>query len=394
VKPGADRPDSVEIAQALLDEPVIRREIVFDAGDTLDGLLARAGLGGEVRGKVVEAIAPVFDLRSFREGRRLDIVEDPAGRLLRLHYPVSFESDLCLWQSGDGFESEIFRMDLDWRPAAVEADLAPSFYEDLERQGHEGDLATRAAELFSGEIDFFFDLRAGDNMDILLERCRRPDRRETRSRILAARLTVDGRKHEAFLFPDRDGARRYFHADGSSLARQFLRAPLSYTRISSGFSRSRLHPILGIRRPHLGVDYAAPTGTPVKATADGVVLRRSRDREAGRFIKIRHAGGIETLYMHLSRFAPGTGRGSRVLQGQTIGYVGRSGLATGPHLDYRMKVEGKYIDPRRFRSAPAPPLPPERETEFARRVRTYRRLWGELRPPDFALSAIASHSAE
>jgi murein DD-endopeptidase MepM/ murein hydrolase activator NlpD len=206
---------------------------------------------------------------------------------------------------------------------------------------------------------------------------------------MAARLRIGGEWHEAYLFPGEGDQIRYFHRDGSSLERQFLRAPLSFTRISSGFSSRRLHPILKVRRPHYGVDYAAPAGTPVLATADGRVIRRARERGAGRYIKLRHPGRIETTYMHLSRWARGTAVGQRVRKGQTIGYVGSSGLSTGPHLDYRIQVNGRYADPRRFSSPPGEPLPAEEETAFAAALARYDSLWEELgtaAPPLRALS--------
>lgn len=387
-------PDSIESVDPLFADLFQYRELVFGSGDHLDGLLTRMGISTEDRLAAIAAVSRAYDLGRFRAGAPLHIRQEPGGRLLTLHYPVAFAQDLCVWRESGGFAAEVVRMDLDWQPYTAEADLAPSFYEDLQRRGHDGDLATRVADLFSGEIDFFFDLHAGDRMEILLERSLRPDRDEEKSRVLAARLTVGGETYEAFLFPEENGTRHYYHRDGGSLSRQFLRAPLSFTRISSGFSHRRLHPILGYHRPHPGIDYAAPHGTPVMATADGTVIRRARDNQAGRFVKIRHAGSIETTYMHLSRFAKGSTQGSRVRQGQVIGYVGQSGLATGPHLDYRMNVRGKYIDPRNFRSAPASPLAEERMVEFERVVAAYDRLWDELRAPELALNESPSQIAE
>ena len=385
-------PDSIEFVEPLFDELYRERKLVFGTGDHLDGLLTRVGITAEDRRAAIIAVAASYDLGRFRAGHALHIRQDWVGRLITLHYPVDFDNDLCLWREGDRFEAEVFEMQLDWTPFTAEANLAPSFYEDLQRRGYDGNLATRVADLFSGEIDFFLDLHAGDRMEILLERCRRPDRDEEKTRVLAARLTVSGKNYEAFFFPEENGTRHYYHADGGSLARQFLRAPLSFTRISSGFSRSRLHPILKIRRPHPGIDYAAPIGTPVMATADGTIIRRARDGQAGRHLKIRHAGGIETTYMHFSRFANGTAQGRRVRQGQVIGFVGQSGLATGPHLDYRMKVGGKYTDPRHFRSEPANPLADERMIEFAEAVEGYERLWAKLLAPEVALGGNSSES--
>jgi murein DD-endopeptidase MepM/ murein hydrolase activator NlpD len=353
----------------------VNQRLVFGAGDTMDGLLRRADLDADERQALIEAFSTVHDAGSFRSGRALILHRDGEGRALGLDYALDYLRDLCARRSGDGFRADIFEADLPWRTRALSVGLEPSFYEALAAQGVSGDLATRVADLFAGEIDFFLDLRPGDRMEILVETADRPDREGPRVRVLAARMVLDGEASSAYLFADETGTRHYYHADGSSLERQFLKAPLNYSRISSGFSGRRLHPILGVHRPHYGVDYAAPTGTPILATADGTVRQRSRSNGAGRFIKLRHPGNIETTYMHLSRFANGTAQGRRVSKGQVIGYVGSSGLSTGPHLDYRIKVGGSYVDPRRFRSEPAAPLPTERREEFRATVAAQDSLW-------------------
>jgi len=363
---------------AFLESGLATDTLRFRHGDTLDGLLRRAGIGSGDRAALAEAVGPVFDLGGFRTGHALHVLRFADGEAACIHYPLDFLRDLCAWRARAGFAAEIFTAELDWRPRPVHAELESSFYESLAEQGENGDLATRVADLFAGEIDFFFDLRQGDRMELLVESGERPDHSERHDRVLAARMILGGERSEAFLFPDSDGRRRYYHRDGSSLERQFLRAPLNYSRISSGFSHRRLHPILGVRRPHRGVDYAAPIGTPVMATADGTVIDRRRNGGAGRYLKVRHASGIETTYMHLSRWARGSSVGQRVRKGQEIGYVGSSGLSTGPHLDYRIKVDGLYVDPRRFRSDPAAPLPEERRAQFAEELERYDRLWESL----------------
>lgn len=360
--------------------------LVFRSGDTLDGLLRQAAVSGEGRAALAAAIGRVHDLGAFRVGRPLHILHDCEGELLGLDYPLDFARDLCAWRVDEGFRAEIIHAGLDWRLRALTATLMPSFYESLAAQGQSGDLATRVADLFAGEVDFFLDLRPGDRMEILVETAERGDRPEPRSRVLAASMVLDGIPRAAYLFPDPDGRRRYYHADGSSLERQFLRAPLNFSSISSGFSHRRLHPILGVHRPHYGVDYTAPMGTPVLATADGTVIRRQRSESAGRSISLRHPGGIETTYMHFSRFARGTSEGARVSKGQEIGYVGNSGLSTGSHLDYRVKVAGNYVDPRRFRSNPSMPLAADRRELFGEAVAHYDSLWV------FCLAVRASRS--
>jgi len=370
--------------------------LTFRRGDTLDGLLRQAGIAGDTRTALTRAMASAFDLGSFRTGRTLTIHWDGRGELLGLEYGIDYLNDLCARRASSaewGFRAEVIRAELNWRPRALVAELDPSFYESLESQGVSGNLATRVADLFAGEVDFFLDLREGDTMEILVESGRRLDRPEAKTRVLAARMRVGDRPSMAYLFPGEQGRRHYYHTDGSSLERQFLKAPLNYSRISSGFSHRRRHPILGIHRPHYGVDYAAPMGTPVLATADGTVSVRANGGGAGRHIKLRHPGGIETTYMHLSRFARGTSRGQRVAKGQVIGYVGSSGLSTGPHLDYRIRVNGSYVDPRSFRSDPSSPLPDARRGEFDLVVARYDSLWSACEDADGSPSSLDRRSS-
>jgi len=372
--PAGEIPDYSECFAGMRQES----RLVFGSGDTLDGLLRRAGIAADQRAEAEEALAGHWSLSRFRAGSALDLVQDGRGDLLCLHYPVDYFRDLCLWRERGRYRAGLFQAEMRGEPFLAKASLNGSFYEAFRDQGYSGDLATRVADLFSGTVDFFLDLRPGDRMEVLGERLHRGDRDEDRLRVLAAWLQVEDEEHEAYLLPDSLGRRRYFQADGGSLSRQFLKAPLEYTRISSGFNPRRLHPVLNYVRPHNGVDYAAPVGTPVVATADGRVIARGRQSQAGRYVKIRHSGGIETTYMHLSRFAGGSSKGSRVSKGQVIGYVGSSGLTTGPHLDYRMKVNGKYIDPRRFRSAPSTPLPEGERAAFDQALSRYEALRDSL----------------
>jgi murein DD-endopeptidase MepM/ murein hydrolase activator NlpD len=189
---------------------------------------------------------------------------------------------------------------------------------------------------------------------------------------LAARFVNRGEAFEGFRFPDEKGQPSYFNPEGDSLRKVLLKAPLSFRRISSGFSHRRFHPILKYYRPHTGVDYAAPTGTPVWSVGDGKVIRRGRTRAAGNYVRIRHNGMYTTQYNHLSRFARGTRPGSTVTQGQTIGYVGSTGYATGPHLDYRLYYRGKPIDPRKVKAPSCKPVPSDRREEFQAKVRVLR----------------------
>jgi murein DD-endopeptidase MepM/ murein hydrolase activator NlpD len=181
--------------------------------------------------------------------------------------------------------------------------------------------------------------------------------------ILAAQFVNQGREFQAFRYTLSDRT-EFFNAKGEAVRKTFLKAPLHFTRISSGYSLHRRHPILNVVRPHRGIDYAAPVGTPIKTVADGVVICRRYDRHAGRYVKVRHCNGYVTVYNHMSRFARDVKRGSRVEQGQVIGYVGSTGLSTGPHLDFRVKKNGHYLNPLKIKSEPAKPVPQQEMQAF------------------------------
>lgn len=224
------------------------------------------------------------------------------------------------------------------------------------------------AEIFAWDIDFFTDLRPGDKYQVVYEKIFANGKFVRNGRILAARFINQGRVLEAYYFETSEGKGDYYDAKGNSLRKAFLKAPLRYKRISSYFSYHRLHPILGIVRPHLGIDYAAPIGTPVEAVADGKITYIGWNDGYGKFIKIQHNHIYASTYGHLSRFAKGLRRGSRVKQGQVIGYVGMTGLATGPHLDFRFLKNGRFINYLKFKSPAGRPLPKKYYALFRKQV--------------------------
>jgi murein DD-endopeptidase MepM/ murein hydrolase activator NlpD len=235
------------------------------------------------------------------------------------------------------------------RRQAVEADITrehASLVGSLDAQGEAVGLALRLADILGGEVDFNTDLQRGDRLTALFERVVRNGAPGEYGAVDAAVLQNVGRRIVAIRFDGPDGKPAWFDEDGRSLKRQFLKSPLPFEpRITSGFSLSRVHPIYGDRRPHLGVDYGAPTGTSVVAVSSGVVESAEWAGDAGRMVVLRHASGYETLYLHLSAFAPGLHPGQRVDQGALIGRVGQTGAATAPHLDYRIKRNGVYVNP-------------------------------------------------
>ena len=234
----------------------------------------------------------------------------------------------------------------------------PSLIAAFNNAGENTQLALLLADVFSGEIDFNSELQPGDTASVLFERVHRDGSVATYGDLQAAVLEHEGKRLVAVRFPGRDGKPGWYDERGRSLKRQFRKSPLPFDpRVTSGFSRSRLHPIHGTYRAHLGVDYAAAAGTGVVSIGDGVIVSADWAGEGGRTVVVRHASGFESLYLHLSSFAPGIRPGVRVEQGETIGRVGMTGSATGPHLDFRIKQDGKYINPVRARSLMPPGEP-------------------------------------
>src|SRR5439155_7435808 len=238
----------------------------------------------------------------------------------------------------------------------VAANIDSSLYEALRATGEGPQLAQQLVDVFQWDIDFFA-LQKGDSFCLVVKKKFAGDDPVGYGPILAARFTHSGQTFEAFRQERPDGRAGYYARDASPLRKQFLRAPLKFTRITSHFSKSRWHPILHCFRPHHGVDYGAPVGTPVMTTADGVVVEAGRKRGEGNYVRIRHTARIDTYYLDLSRFVKGVKRGRKVMQGEVIGYVGSTGLSTGPHLDYRVSDHGIWLDPLKLRSITPDALP-------------------------------------
>ena len=223
-----------------------------------------------------------------------------------------------------------------------------SLYDNARSAGVDPAVISRMVDVLAWDINFQKDIRAGDTYRVLYRRKYRPGSRTSdQIRILAVEFVNQGRKYTAVYFEGEDGNGNYYNDRGQSVSRSFLRYPLEFRRISSRFSHSRFHPVLKVRRPHYGVDFAARTGTPIRAVGDGRVIRAGWKGGYGRLVEISHGGAMKTRYAHLRRYGPGIRRGVSVKKGQTIGYVGCSGLCTGPHLHFEMWQDNRYVDPLR-----------------------------------------------
>jgi murein DD-endopeptidase MepM/ murein hydrolase activator NlpD len=308
----------------------------------------------------------------LRSGHPYKLVYGPDGRFRRFEYHV--DEDQFLQVAGRP-ESPVFEaMLIDYEKVREQVAMRGEINRDhnslfaaMDAGGGHSEVAMAIAQMFSGEIDFNTELRLGDSFAVLYEQFVRDDVHVTHGDVLAAAFNNDGRQLFGFRYEVRGEAPGYYDADGRSLKRQFLRSPLPFEpRITSRFSYRRLHPVLGTHRAHLGVDYGAPAGTRVIAVANGTLVSAAPSGGSGNMVRLRHTNGYETYYLHLSRFAKGLRRGARVMQGQTIGFVGSTGLATGPHLDYRVRKNGTFVNWLiEFRDLPpGDPVPPDQMAAF------------------------------
>jgi murein DD-endopeptidase MepM/ murein hydrolase activator NlpD len=335
------------------------------ANATLESLLRSHQLSPEFTAGVAAAMRGVFNPRQIRADQAYRLTKSLDGLFREFRYQIDTDRLLRVAaRPDDGSDAAdegdppaavpVFDVEVISLPKDVELDVlsasisreTPSLVGALASSGETVQLALGLAEIFGGEIDFNSDLQPNDRIDVLFERFTRDGEFVGYGAIKGAVLVNEDRRIVAVGFPDADGKPAWYDEDGRSLKRQFLQSPLPFDpRVTSRFSYRRLHPVHGSYRAHLGVDYGAPAGTRVNAVASGVVELAGWAGEGGRVVRIRHAGGYQTAYLHLSAIAPGIRPGARVDQGEAIGRVGSSGTATGPHLDYRIIKNGTHVNP-------------------------------------------------
>ncbi len=343
---------------ASLDLPL---ELAFERGQTLGEVLSNLGLEPTESQAMLAELSQHVDVRRLRPQDRYAVLVDDQGRM----------DGLRIILNGKG-RAEVRRLDGDWQSTwrefaevseyrVVRGELEGSLEASIRRAGGEAVVAYAMADVLQWDLDFNRDLQLEDRFEVLYERVYLDGEFHRVGRILALTYRNQNRLLEAYQFGEDRG---HYDGEGRPLRKLFLKSPLRYSRVTSGFSSRRFHPVLKSYRPHYGVDYGAPVGTPVRVTGGGVVRFAGWDRGGGKTVKVRHPNGYVTAYLHLSRFADGVRQGTRVAQGDVIGYVGSTGLSTGPHLDYRMQKEGRWINPQAFKSEPAPPIPEERLSEF------------------------------
>jgi len=345
------------------------------AGDTIGKVLARYGFSAADIQVLYDQVKSVFDLRRLRAGQQLRLYADSSGDVVRLEYDVDDFNFLAVEKREEAFRAVLNVRPVETMTGMIWGSIDESPILAFNRLGEQDSLALDFADLFGWDVDFYIDLRQGDTFKVIFEKRFLQGSFIGYGNILAAELDNQGRLLQAFAYVSPDTQRLgHYDVEGKSLEKEFRKSPIKWARITSRFSSSRLHPIHKVYRAHYGVDYAAPVGTPVQATADGTVTFAGWNGASGRMVRIRHKNAYETMYLHLWRFGPGVRSGARVKSGDIVGYVGSSGDSTGPHLDYRITRNGSYLNPLNAKFDPVEPLRDTSLGEFKAAIEKYRWL--------------------
>ena len=315
-------------------------------GDTASTIFQRHGLADRDL-QLVLASGPLGQrLQTIHPGHEFEFERDAQGKLVRMSYRLGPLDTVEFERIGDAFQGNEVAQEPDRRTAYAHSIIQQSLYVACQREGLGDKFAQELAGIFEWDIDFILDIRPGDEFRVLYHEELLDDKPIGLGDILVAEFVNQGDVYTALRYEDESGRVNYYTPEGENMRKAFLRAPVEYTRISSHFNKNRRHPLWKSSMPHNGIDYAAPTGTEVRAAGEGKVVTKSQTPANGNYIVIRHGQRYQTKYLHLSRFARGLRVGQTVLQGQTIGYVGATGWATGAHLHYEFLVDGVHRNPR------------------------------------------------
>jgi murein DD-endopeptidase MepM/ murein hydrolase activator NlpD len=368
--PSASEPLPETVIPTVEPEPAEPPEPEFETlaltikkGDTMDGLFRRNNLNLGHLAAISQLEEARQRFRRLKPGDRFEIQHDE-GNLVSMYSILDLTSALSIARSDDGFIAEIIDRPIETRTRKAYSVIETSLFEAGMAAGLSDRTLMNIAGIFAWDVDFVFDIRVGDNFYVLFEEIWQDGEYVTDGEIIAAEFNNNGRTYRAIRFVDESGRSDYFTPEGLSVRKAFMRAPVDFTRISSNFNPNRRHPILNTIRAHRGVDYAAPRGTPIKASGDGKVIFRGTKSGYGKTVILQHGGNITTLYAHMSNFAKNAGIGSRVVQGQTIGFVGATGLATANHLHYEYRLNGVHRNPRTVPLPKADPIEEKYRAEF------------------------------
>jgi murein DD-endopeptidase MepM/ murein hydrolase activator NlpD len=360
--------DPNEINQIL---PVDKKTIagVFKTGDTASTVL-KPYLSLKTIYRLEKQSRDVFPFTRFKAGRPFSVTL-LQGEFSDFEYEIDARSRLVIQKTGNQFDVMKTPIQYEVKEEAIRLDIESNISTTLKKAGYCPSLAWKLADIFAWDIDFAKDIQTGDRFQLLVEKQFRQDEYKGYGQVLAAVFVNNGNPYRAFRYTDTKGRAGYYDQKGKSLQKSFLKSPVNYSRISSHFTKKRLHPILKVNRPHPGIDYAAPKNTPIKTVADGVIREIAYNKTMGRYMTIQHVNGYETSYLHMNSFAKGMKKGGSVSQGDVIGYVGKTGLATGYHLDFRMTKNGRHINPLDTPKIQVEPIPEEEMDRFENRVAEY-----------------------
>lgn len=321
------------------------REVRIQRGDTIGSLLNRLHIEDTAAINFLRSAKDAKTLYQLVPGRSVRAKTGANGELIALRYIASDNTQLTVDREGEAFKASEQAAPLEARIIMKSGEIRSSLFGATDAAGVPDAISTQMAEVFSSDIDFHLDIRKGDRFAVVYEMLYSNGEPVKAGRVLAAEFVNQGKAYRAMYFKDREGREGYYTPEGNNLRKAFLRSPLEFSRITSGFTKARFHPVLKTWRAHKGVDYGAPTGTRVRATADGTIALAGKQSGYGNIVIIQHKGSFSTAYGHLSAFAKGMHRGARVNQGDVIGYVGSTGMATGPHLHYEFRVAGVQRNP-------------------------------------------------
>jgi murein DD-endopeptidase MepM/ murein hydrolase activator NlpD len=378
------QPESIPPLPPLLTAPAtadiaLKTQVVEDTihkNTTLVATLVDYEVPASIAHEVADLIKPVFDVRKLRFGNPFRLEKEIDGTLKAFEYKIDDESVLKIHKGTDAYEAKVEKLDMETRQTTITAEIHGSLWEALANMPKREILATELAEMFQWQVDFSTEIQPGDQIRLIIDESVHDGNFVKYGKIQAAELVNAGHRYRGFLFKD-----SYYDEKGASLKRALLASPLKFPPcISSGFTQRRMHPILGIERAHLATDYAAPTGSPVVAVANGTVTFSGWDSGYGNLVRIKHASGLTSGYAHLSHIAPGVRAGHAIKQSELVGLVGQTGLATGPHLHFEMAKNGTPINPvpALKKGEPAPPIEGNLKAEFAAVTAPVRSTLDEL----------------
>jgi len=353
-------------------DPPEWESVIIKSGDTLASIFSRKGISSTTTHKIATLNEQTRKLRYIQPGDEIQLLLNEKREIRQMKYIPDITRTLLIQRNEDhSYSSKIINYQLDAYPVYREGKIDSSLFEAAANADIPEDVIMDLVAIFGWDIDFSLDIRQGDSFGIVYEELYKDDVKIRNGRILSAKFVNDGKTYQAVYYTDPSGNSDYYAPDGKSMRKAFLRSPVEFSRISSRFSNNRWHPVLSKWRSHKGVDYAAARGTPVRASGDGKITFAGTKGGYGRLVVISHGGRYTTAYGHLHRYAKGTRAGKKVKQGQIIGYVGSSGLATGPHLHYEFRVDGVHRNPLTVKLPEAHPVNTAYLDNFRKNTQAY-----------------------